>query len=892
MASPQPGNAETAPDPARLLTQTQHWLAEGRKPEVVARDGFPLFGDDPLSASHRLLNGYLEEISPNEDLTEVKVQGLRTGKTLLGQADQARLLTLRAIMVRVWLQNEREAEEQRRLAQEQQGMAYQQRMDHWVNAIMSRSRSEQPMDCVAFATLVHELLKSQLPLTSADTISLVDLVHNVRAESCYYPISSDDVLDLIEQAAAKSPLEPAIVERLRQWRDRIQGGARISPPDRVVLRRLALLLSAEHDPGIIAGEAWSDAALADLKRMSRAACSAWLALLKHCTTASTSKPSQKWLKSACGLVEAVSLDAFKEHVLPWFELVALPRTEHRENADPQWQPDPDLIIGEDNATILKGLAWCCAGRNDSEISRGLSALAEVCFKKVRWLGPRCPRVGNACLYSLSTTSSEDAAAQLSRLDATVKQPTAKKRIGKSLDAAATLTGQTREDLEEKSVPDYGLSIDGKLTQTCGEYSAQLQVVRSRDVAIGWSRAGKSFKATPAEIKRDHAPALKQLQKLGKDITKMLAAQRIRIERLLMTERTWELGPWRQRYLDHPLLAGIARRLIWHFQLGDRTALGIWFNGKLVDVTGRVLDWLAAETRVRLWHPIGFPVETVAAWREWLQVHEVCQPFKQAHREVYLLTDAELRTGTYSNRFAAHILGQHQFAALCTQRGWKYSFMGGFDFQATPTLELAAWNLNAEFWVDPTGELAGSGVALYLATDQVRFVRNNEPVPLAEVPATVFSEVLRDVDLFVGVGSIGSDPAWQDRGEVEGAGAYWQGYSFGDLNASAKTRKEVLERLLPRLKIAERCSLEDKFLVVRGSLRTYRIHLGSGNIQMEPNNQYLCIVPDRAGTGKHGDEFFLPFEGDRTLSIILSKAFLLADDAKIKDQSILTQIKQP
>jgi len=30
----------------------------------------------------------------------------------------------------------------------------------------------------------------------------------------------------------------------------------------------------------------------------------------------------------------------------------------------------------------------------------------------------------------------------------------------------------------------------------------------------------------------------------------------------------------------------------------------------------------------------------------------------------------------------------------------------------------------------------------------------------------------------------------------------------------------------------------------GDLRTYKIHLGSGNVLMEPNGQYLCIVPTR------------------------------------------------
>ncbi len=53
---------------------------------------------------------------------------------------------------------------------------------------------------------------------------------------------------------------------------------------------------------------------------------------------------------------------------------------------------------------------------------------------------------------------------------------------------------------------------------------------------------------------------------------------------------------------------------------------------------------------------------VLAWRDRLAELELCQPFKQAHREVYLLTDAERTTRTYSNRFAAHVLKQHQFNA--------------------------------------------------------------------------------------------------------------------------------------------------------------------------------------------------------------------------------------
>jgi hypothetical protein len=119
--------------------------------------------------------------------------------------------------------------------------------------------------------------------------------------------------------------------------------------------------------------------------------------------------------------------------------------------------------------------------------------------------------------------------------------------------------------------------------------------------------------------------------------------------------------------------------------------------------------------------------------------------------------------------------------------------------------------------------------------------------------------------------------------------YWQSYSFGELSATAKTRRALLERLLPRLRIADRCSLSERFLNVRGDLRGYKIHLGSGNILMTPNDQYLCIVPKQATAGQ--DRPFLPFEGDGLLSVILSKAFLLAEDAKITDHTITSQLKR-
>ena len=105
---------------------------------------------------------------------------------------------------------------------------------------------------------------------------------------------------------------------------------------------------------------------------------------------------------------------------------------------------------------------------------------------------------------------------------------------------------------------------------------------------------------------------------------------------------------------------------------------------------------------------------------------------------------------------------------------------------------------------------------------------------------------------------------------------------------ASNRGNLLERFIPRLAIKDRCPLDGRFLVVRGERATYRIHLGSGNVLMEAGSRYLCIV-EGAATKATSRKLPLPFEGDHKLSLTLSKTFLLADDRKIKDETILRQL---
>ena len=722
------------------------------------------------------------------------------------------------------------------------------------------------------------------------------------------------LIGYLEHAAKKEPLPPAVIAALERWLQWDWFGD--TDFQQLLLRIDALCRGTETTRPLHPQDAWAKAALEELEQLSQPTRRTWLELLAHCHTLG-SKPSQRWLKRARELAEALGQDELAERLPGWFALVDETRLRLL-NSGRTWGVPASQIMASANRQALQGLVWCCSFWADARLARSVAELALCAYKKVPGVGPWLTKVGNVCVQALGAMPGEEGVAQLAVLQGRLKLPSIRKEIGKALQVAAQRLGITPEELEELGVPGFGLQQVGVRRESLGEYTAEIAVQGSK-VLLRWQNPrGKLQKSVPTAVRREHAEELKELRQTVKDIQRMLAAQTARLEQLYLRRRRWKLDLWRQRYLDHPLVGTLARRLVWNFESGSERRAGIFDEGRLVDNRGRPLPDLPSDTQVSLWHPLDDPTEEVLAWREWLYQRELQQPFKQAHREIYVLTDAERQTRLYSNRFAAHVLRQHQFNALCAARGWKNQLRLAVDaFCFPPHIELPAWGLRAEYWVDSIGEdpdvdANEAGAFLFLATDQVRFyplqapqalshaftpgysfLQSDEvpdPVPLDEVPPLVFSEVMRDVDLFVGVASVGNDPTWADRGPEARFFDYWHSFSFGELSAQARTRKEILERIVPRLKIAPRCRFEERFLVVQGDLRTYRIHLGSGNILMEPNDQYLCIVPRQSVADRTGQQVFLPFEGDQMLSIILSKALLLADDTKITDPTILSQIQ--
>lgn len=735
---------------------------------------------------------------------------------------------------------------------------------------------------------------------------------------------SEHLLKAIEVHAKNSALTGVMSQWLSDFRVHQQENGKKS-----VIGRIDKLLGVQLHLKLEPGEPWADAVIDAITKAPDATRGAWMLLIDHCLAATGAAPSATWSRQARTQLTAIGREHVERSLLDWFPLVDRPRTGVFQRGYVLYEVGSPRLI-DHHMDVLRGLCWLAGVLGGTEIARATGKLAISAYRKVPGVGPRAVKVGNAAVHALGQMPGPDALGQLAMLKVKVKFIPAQKGIEKALTAAAIREGLPRAEIEELAVPSYGLTDVGILEEPMGDFIARVTVDPAGGAGLAFVKAdGKTVKSVPAAIKESHAEELNELKAAMKDIAVMVPAQKDRIDSLFLARKVWPFKTWRERYLDHPLVGVLGRRLIWTIAEGQdrpRTAV-TWTDGELRGVDGGVLNVDEATAIVRIWHPMEATTETVLAWRKHFEDREIQQPFKQAHREIYVLTDAERRTNTYSNRYAAHVLRQHQFHALCGARGSRNQLRLLVDDEFPPASRaLAEWGLRAEFWIEGAGDNFGvdtneAGTFLHLTTDQVRFYRVNaaqahahasgggystvrindmdaplarpgqvspdDPIPLTEVPPLVFSEVMRDVDLFVGVASVGNNPAWQDGGPDNRFREYWWHYGFGELSGTAQTRRELLGRLVPRLKIAGVCELSDKFLIVQGRLRTYKIHLGSGNILMKPNDEYLCIVPgSRDDAGIH-----LPFDGDRTLSIILSKAFMLAADDQIKDPSIVSQIKK-
>jgi hypothetical protein len=392
-----------------------------------------------------------------------------------------------------------------------------------------------------------------------------------------------------------------------------------------------------------------------------------------------------------------------------------------------------------------------------------------------------------------------------------------------------------------SVAKSGVSV----TLALDEMSKPVITVRKGD---------KELRSIPPAIKKDKKIAaltgrVTELKRQASGIRQSLEAAMCRGDVFTGAE----LKEW----CGHALLAQFLARLV---VVGDGILGYPDKQGKaLRDHRGKLEPVKAAEN-LRLAHSHDL-LET-SSWHDWqrecFQAERV-QPFKQVFRELYVVTKQERKDKTVSHRYDGHQVQTKQALALFGQRGWNTQ--DGI-FKVFHDVELTA-AVGFDCGITTPAEVEGPSFS------GISFLKRGhpKPVPLADVPPRLFSEVMRDLDLVVSVAHAGGvDP-----------------------EASASTvemRGNLLRETCLLLKL-KNVHFKPSHAIINGDLANYSVHLGSGSVHTMPGGS-LCVVPVHA---QHRGRLFLPFADDdpRTAEVI-SKVLLLARDSEIQDPTILEQIR--
>ena len=101
------------------------------------------------------------------------------------------------------------------------------------------------------------------------------------------------------------------------------------------------------------------------------------------------------------------------------------------------------------------------------------------------------------------------------------------------------------------------------------------------------------------------------------------------------------------------------------------------------------------------------------------------------------------------------------------------------------------------------------------------------------------------------------------------------------------RAAILSFTLPLFRLSN-VEIKDRHAIITGELAQYSVHLGSGVVH-QIGGIMLSVLPVHS---QHRGKLFLPFvDEDPKTAEIISKVLLFAEDGKLKDPTILDQIRR-
>jgi hypothetical protein len=609
------------------------------------------------------------------------------------------------------------------------------------------------------------------------------------------------------------------------------------------------------------------------------------ALLGHCATARTSRPGMRWEKACRQYLAAVADPDELVRRLLQLLLSTEPMSYLTDSGR-------RMILVGFNEQLIRGIVWAAGLLDPPWLPELLGAVAVRCLRLCsghvfRGTAVQGEKIPYACFRALAISASDASLVALARIGRASSNGSVLKQLARTIEEVSAQRGMSSGALLDRLTPDHGLGADGSasIDSDAGRWAIRLD---DHDGAVA---DGPPCAEVPAAV-----------SDFVGEVRATVTATRARLDALFADQREWYSEDFADCYLRHPLVGWLARRLVWTFTPPDGAQLrGFPCSGGDTMQTPHGCLPVPPGCMVRLTHPVDLLAEELDELKQLCQELAISQPVRQLWRETYQLTPAEQRSGLYSDRYAGHILRFSQYYGLARRRGWVGGFLSGAwdgGDSAIARRDFPSAGLRACWAIGQLDDLSQEVAVDLCVTERVSFCPVGDadpaPVPLAEVPAQVFSEAMRDLDLVVSVSTVANDPVWLEayRGQPS-LDQYWERIARGGLHDACARRREILGPYFTGQASNQRYDLIDCGLIVKGSLATYRIDLATANVRLEAAGKWLSFDtrPTTPDTACRHDIPGLPaIDDDEILQRILIRAAILADDEQLASRRLLKQIR--
>lgn len=368
----------------------------------------------------------------------------------------------------------------------------------------------------------------------------------------------------------------------------------------------------------------------------------------------------------------------------------------------------------------------------------------------QWAKGRRGAMAAEAVHALALNGSSTALLQVDQIGRRFRFRQVKAAAAGALSSAAKQLGITKEELEDRIVPDLGFDERSERIFDYGKRKFRVFLTPALTLEV-CDENGKKLKNLPAPAKQDDpqtaGASYEAWKLLKKQLKTVVADQTFRLEQAMGLGRLWPEAGWRELFVKNPVMRHFATGLIW----------GVYENGALKETFRYMEDGsfntaeeevytLPGEAAVGLVHPAALSADLLSAWKEQLSDYEIVQPVLQLDRPVYTAAEEE-KTMTELARFRGLALNGLSLGGRLLNMGWyRGEILDGGSFfhfvrtdqEITVRLEFSGCCVGGE-----NEEVTVYGVSFHKPGAQKRVGRTweTERYLLGELPPAYFSEIV-------------------------------------------------------------------------------------------------------------------------------------------------------